>query len=54
VRTAFHQQLDALTVSISDMCGLAGEAMQHATQALLQADLELAEQVITDYDDIVL
>jgi len=54
VRTAFHQQLDALTVSISDMCGLAGEAMQHATQALLQADLELAEQVITDYDEIVL
>jgi phosphate transport system protein len=34
------------------MCGLAGVAMEHATQALLQADLALAEQVITDYDRI--
>src|SRR6476646_6679307 len=29
------------------MCGLAGVAMEHATQALLQADLVLAEQVIS-------
>ena len=34
------------------MCELAGVAMEHATQALLQADLALAEQVITDYDQI--
>jgi phosphate transport system protein len=31
MRTAFHQQLDALTRSIGDMCGLAGTAMQQAT-----------------------
>ncbi len=32
------------------MCGAAGEAMESATQALLQADLVLAEQVITDHE----
>ena len=34
------------------MCGLAGVAMERATQSLLQADLALAEQVITDHDRI--
>jgi phosphate transport system protein len=53
VRTAFHQQLDDLTVSIAELCGSAGQAMECATQALLQADLLLAEQVITDYDGMV-
>jgi phosphate transport system protein len=53
MRTAFHQQLDALASDIADLCGLAGAAMAHATQALLQADLLLAEQVITDYDALV-
>jgi phosphate transport system protein len=30
MRTAFHEQLDALTRSIGEMCGLAGTAMQQA------------------------
>jgi phosphate transport system protein len=42
--------MDALTAQLGDMCGLAGIAMEHATQALLQADLPLAERVITDHD----
>jgi phosphate transport system protein len=53
VRTVFHQQLDDLTVAIAEMCGSAGHAMEYATQALLQADLLLAEQVITEHDGIV-
>ncbi len=53
MRTAFHQQLDELTVSIAEMCGSAGQAMERATQALMQADLLLAEQVITDHDTTV-
>jgi phosphate transport system protein len=53
MRTAFHQQLDELTVSIAEMCGSAGQAMECATQALMQADLLLAEQVITDHDGTV-
>jgi phosphate transport system protein len=52
MRTAYHEQLDALTNQLGDMCGLAGAAMERATQALLQADLVLAEQVITDHEQI--
>ena len=54
MRTAFHQQLDALASDIADICGLAGSAMERATQALLQADLVLAEGVITEHDALVL
>lgn len=52
MRTAYHEQLDALTSQLGEMCGMAGVAMERATQALLQADLVLAEQVITDHDQI--
>ncbi len=38
---------------MGDMCGIAGIAMERATQALLQADLILAEQVITDHDRLL-
>ena len=53
MRTAFHEQLAALSTQMGEMCGLAGVAMQRATQALLQANLGLAEQVIADHDQIV-
>jgi phosphate transport system protein len=52
MRTAYHEQLDALTEQLGEMCGLAGVAMERATQALLQADLALAEQVISEHDQI--
>ena len=52
MRTAYHEQLSALTNQLGEMCGLAGVAMERATQALLQADLVLAEQVITDHEQI--
>jgi phosphate transport system protein len=52
MRTAYHEQLTALTAQLGEMCGLAGGAMERATQALLQADLALAEQVITDHEQI--
>jgi phosphate transport system protein len=52
MRTAYHEQLDALTAQLGEMCGMAGVAMERATQALLQADLMLAEQVITDHEQI--
>lgn len=54
MRTVFHEQLDALNAGIADGCGLAGQAMKCATAALLQADLELAEDVFTQHDHIVL
>ena len=52
MRTAYHEQLAELSERLGEMCGLAGIAMERATQALLQADLVLAEQVITDHERI--
>jgi phosphate transport system protein len=52
MRTAYQEQLAALSDQLGEMCGLAGAAMERSTQALLQADLMLAEQVITDHEQI--
>jgi len=51
MRTAYHEQLTALTDQLGEMCGLAA-APWSAPPALLQADLALAEQVITDHEQI--
>ncbi|WP_439029903.1 phosphate signaling complex protein PhoU [Gordonia terrae] len=48
MRTAYQEQLEALTSVLGEMCELAGTAMSRATQALLQADLAIAEEVIGD------
>ena len=47
------EELSALSAQVGDMCGLAADAMEHATQALLGADLSVAEQVIADHEHIV-
>ncbi|MGC2653473.1 MAG: phosphate signaling complex protein PhoU [Mycobacterium sp.] len=52
MRTAYHDQLTELTDQLGEMCRLAGVAMEHATQALLQADLVQAEQVFSDHEQI--
>ena len=52
MRVAYTEQLSDLTGELAAMCGLAEVAMQRATQALLQADLALAEQVIGENDRI--
>lgn len=53
-RTAFHEQLEALAAAIADVFGVAGRAMQDATQALLGADAALAECVIGGHDEMML
>lgn len=53
MRAAFQNQLALLTDTLAEMCQQAGEAMQHATQALLDADLDAAELVITEHDRLV-
>ena len=53
MRTVYHEQLVALSKQLAEMCRLAGIAMERATQALLQADLVLAEQVIGDHEQIM-
>jgi phosphate transport system protein len=47
MREDFHDQLGALANQLETMCGLVAEAMEKATTALLTADLQLAEQVIS-------
>lgn len=52
-RLGLHNQLEALTRSIADMCGLTGAAMRQATHALLQANIGLADTVIRDHQNLV-
>ena len=44
---AFHEQIDSISAQLVDMTRLAGSAMSRATTALLDADVHLAEDVIT-------
>jgi phosphate transport system protein len=53
MRTAYHEQLDDLATRLGEMCGLAGQAMKGATQALLETDIAAAERVIRDHERIV-
>jgi phosphate transport system protein len=53
MRTAYYEELSALSDQMGEMCGLAASAMESATQALLRDDVSAAEQVITDHGRIV-
>ncbi|WP_028938376.1 phosphate signaling complex protein PhoU [Pseudonocardia spinosispora] len=48
MREAYQTKLDGLAGELADMCESVGAAMRKATDALLNADLALAEQVITE------
>lgn len=52
MRMKFHEQLDALTDRLASMCRLAGDAVRAATEALVLADLPLAERVFDLNDQI--
>ncbi len=47
MRDAYHEDLNALTQSMVEMTRLVSSAVGRATTALIDADLELAEQVIS-------
>ncbi|MET0233842.1 MAG: phosphate signaling complex protein PhoU [Kibdelosporangium sp.] len=48
MREAYRDQLGQLADQLADMCSMVGDAMALATRALLETDLALAEQVISD------
>ncbi len=48
MRDAYQEQLDDLADGLAGMCAQVAEAMEKATRALLDVDLQLAEQVISD------
>jgi phosphate transport system protein len=52
MRNAYYRDLSTLGEQLGEMCGLAADAMEHATAALLDADLTVAEQVIGDHAHI--
>ena len=52
MRDTYHDDLDALSAALVEMTNLVGSAMSRATTALLDADLTLAEMVITA-DEVV-
>jgi len=52
MRDAFHDDLDAISLSRVEMSQLANTAMVRATKAILEADLALAEEVISEDERI--
>lgn len=52
MRDAFHDDLNAIGQTLIDMSQRVSRAMELATTALLEADLQLAEQIISD-DDVI-
>lgn len=48
MRDAFHDDLDAVRLTLVGMSALVGHAMERASTALLTADLKIAEEVISD------
>lgn len=52
MRDQYHEDLAALEASLVEMTRLVGSAISHATQALLDADLQAAEGVIAGDRDV--
>ncbi|GAA5122832.1 phosphate signaling complex protein PhoU [Haloechinothrix salitolerans] len=48
MREAYHVELERLADNLAEMCGMAATAMERATTSLLETNLPLAEQVISD------
>jgi phosphate transport system protein len=48
MRTAYHDELAELRVALGAMCELSGVTMEHATRALLQADVDVADRLLED------
>jgi len=50
IRSVFQEELDGVSQSLVDLSNMASDAMHSATRALLEADLKIAEEVIS-YDE---
>lgn len=48
MRVTYQEQLEQLADSLAGMCSQVAEAMEKATRALLEVDLQLAEEVISE------
>lgn len=52
MRDVYHEELDSIGATLVEMTGLVGRAMSRATTALLEADLQVAESVISADDAV--
>ena len=52
MRDLYHEELDSIGTTLIEMTGLVASALNQATDALLNADLQLAEKVISG-DEVV-
>ncbi len=52
IRKSFHRELDELCTDLVRMAAMGAEAMTRATDALLEADMALAQDVIDHDDDV--
>lgn len=50
MRTDFRQQLESLRTDLGAMCDVAAEAMDGATRGLLDADADVARQIVHDVE----
>ncbi|MHA6792250.1 phosphate signaling complex protein PhoU [Pseudonocardia bannensis] len=48
MRDAYQDELDGLAGGLADMCGEVAAALEKATRSLLECDLQLAEEVISE------
>ncbi|MCG7205457.1 phosphate signaling complex protein PhoU [Streptomyces arenae] len=54
MRDAYHEELDSIGEGLVDMANRVGSALGRATSALLDADLQLAESVISAHAEVEL
>jgi phosphate transport system protein len=52
MRNAFQEELDAMSADLVSMCDLTASAMDRATTALMDADLDIAESVIAKDEEV--
>ncbi|HEY3869566.1 MAG TPA: phosphate signaling complex protein PhoU [Actinocrinis sp.] len=52
MRDVYHEELNSIGSTLVEMTGLVGRAMTRATKALLEADLQTAESVISADDAV--
>ena len=52
MRDIYHEELDSIGATLIEMTGLVGNAMERATTALLEVDLQTAESVIAADDAV--
>jgi phosphate transport system protein len=52
MRDLYHEELDSIGATLIEMTGLVAAALNQATEALLNADLQLAEKVISGDEQV--